>query len=320
MSFVFRIFAFNMSTNYLIHRKYILLCFSLFAVVSHAQISWNSAYQQYFNQYKDLAIEQMKKFHIPASITLAQGVFESGAGMSELARKGNNHFGIKCHNTWRGPSMSYDDDSRGECFRAYGSAYESYEDHSRFLVQGQRYQGLFRLRVTDYKGWARGLKAAGYATNPRYADKLIDIIQLYKLYQYDTAKSYDHFFARHSRDNAGGGLLHPIYQFNENYYVKVRQGDTFKSLAKEIGISERKLAKYNERDRRDALEVGEIIYLKKKRTKAPKSYRGRLHYVRDGQSMYTIAQLYGIRLKSLYKLNHLSPDYQIKVGDGLRVR
>lgn len=320
MSFVFSIFAFNMAMNFFLRRKYLMLCFSLLPFVSHAQLRWNSAYQQYFNQYKDLAIEQMKRFHIPASITLAQGVFESGAGMSELARKGNNHFGIKCHNTWRGPTMSYDDDSRGECFRAYKSAYESYEDHSRFLVQGQRYQGLFKLRMTDYKSWARGLKAAGYATNPRYADKLIDIIQLYKLYQYDTAKSYDHFYARHSRDNVAGGIVHPIYEFNDNYYIKVRQGDTFASLAKEIGISARKLAKYNERDRRDALETGEIIYLKKKRTKAPKSYKGRLHYVRAGQSMYTIAQLYGIRLKNLYKLNHLSPDYQIKVGDGLRVR
>ena len=309
-----------MCTNLFFKRKYLTLCLLLLTLAGHAQLRWNSAYQQYIDQYKDLAIEQMKRFRIPASITLAQGVFESGAGMSELARKGNNHFGIKCHNTWRGPSMSYDDDAKGECFRAYKNAYESYEDHSRFLLQGQRYQGLFRLKATDYKGWARGLKAAGYATNPRYADKLIDIIQLYKLYQYDTAKSYDHFYARHSRDRAADGKLHPIYEFNDNYYVKVRQGDTFQTLAKEIGISARKLAKYNERDRRDALEVGEIIYLKKKRTKAPKSYKGRLHYVRAGQSMYTIAQLYGIRLKSLYKLNRLSPDYQIRVGDSLRLR
>ena len=287
---------------------------------ANAQMRWNSAYQQYINQYKDLAIEQMKRYHIPASITLAQGVFESRAGLSDLARKGNNHFGIKCHNTWRGGTMYYDDDARGECFRVYKNAYDSYEDHSRFLVQGQRYQGLFRLKTTDYKGWARGLKSAGYATNPKYADRLIDIIQLYKLYQYDTAKSYDHFYARHSRDHVSGGVLHPIYEFNDNYYVKARSGDTFKSLADETGISARRLAKYNERDRRDLLEEGEIIYLKKKKTKAPKSYKGRLHYVRSGQAMYTISQLYGIQLKSLYKLNRLSPDYQIRVGDALRVR
>lgn len=301
-------------------REYIALCLLLLSATGHAQMRWNSAYQQYIDQYKDLAIEQMKRFRIPASITLAQGVFESGAGQSDLARKANNHFGIKCHSNWRGPSMSYDDDARGECFRVYKNAYESYEDHSRFLSQGQRYQGLFRLSQTDYKSWARGLKSAGYATNPKYADKLIDIIQLYKLYRYDTAKSYDHFYARHSRDHVQNGQLHPIYEFNENYYIKVRQGDTFATLAKEIGISARRLAKYNERDRRDPLEVGEIIYLKKKRSKAPKSYKGRLHYVRAGQSMYTISQLYGIRLKSLYKLNRLSTDYQIRVGDSLRVR
>ena len=145
-----------------------------------AQIRWNSAYQTYIDQYKDIAIEQMLKYHIPASITLAQGVFESGAGRSELTRKGNNHFGIKCHG-WTGRTTYHDDDAKGECFRAYNNAYESYEDHSKFLVSGQRYRNLFKLSVTDYKGWARGLKAAGYATNPRYADKLIDIIQLYKL-------------------------------------------------------------------------------------------------------------------------------------------
>ena len=284
-----------------------------------AQMKWNSAYQQYIDQYKDIAIEQMLKYHIPASITLAQGVFESGAGRSELTRKGNNHFGIKCHG-WTGRTTYHDDDAKGECFRAYNNAYESYEDHSRFLVSGQRYKKLFSLRQTDYKGWARGLKAAGYATNPRYADKLIEIIQLYKLDRYDHAKTYDKFSARHSRDHASNNLLHAIHTFNGNYYIEVRKGDTFRSLSDELGISYRKLAKYNERDKRDALVPGEIIYLQKKAKRAPKSYKGRLHYVRAGESMYSIAQLYNIRLKYLYKMNHLSPDYQIKVGDALRLR
>ncbi len=292
----------------------------LLAACASAQSRWNSAYQQYIDQYKDLAIEQMKRYGIPASITLAQGVLESGAGRSELARKGNNHFGIKCH-TWGGATVYFDDDATSECFRAYPNVHDSYEDHSLFLAKGSRYRGLFKLSVTDYKGWARGLKAAGYATNPKYADRLIDIIQLYKLYRYDTAKTYDHFYARRSRDQkVGGAALHPIYEFNENYYVKARKGDTFASIAAETGISRRKLAKYNERDKDDTLAEGDIIYLKKKRKNAPKSYKGRLHYVRKGQSMYSISQLYGIRLKSLYKLNKLSPDYQIKVGDGLRLR
>lgn len=292
----------------------------LFAAAVSAQSRRNSAYQQYIDQYKDLAIEQMKRYKVPASITLAQGLLESGAGLSELARKGNNHFGIKCH-TWSGPAVYFDDDAANECFRSYSSVRDSYEDHSRFLASGRRYRSLFSLSPTDYKGWARGLKAAGYATNPKYADRLISIIQLYGLDQYDKAKSYDRFYAKHSSDRpVGGAALHLIYKFNENYYVKARQGDTFASIAAETGISRRRLAKYNERDKNDILAEGDIVYLKKKRRKAPKEYKGRLHYVRQGQSMYTISQLYGIRLKYLYKLNRLTPDYQIKVGDSLRVR
>lgn len=300
-------------------RLFLIMSLLLCVLGMAAQAKWNQSYQQYFDQYKDLAIEQMLKYRIPASITLAQGVFESGAGRSELARKGNNHFGIKCHG-WRGRKVYYDDDAENECFRAYKNVYESYEDHSKFLANGRRYRHLFSLRITDYKGWARGLKAAGYATNPKYADRLIDIIKLYKLYKYDTAKSYDKFFARHAKDNAVNGMLHPIYAFNKNYYIKAKQGDTFKALSKELGISARSLAKYNERNRNDVLSEGDIVYLKKKQSKAPKEYEGRLHYIRAGESMYSIAQLYGMKLKSLYKINRLSPDYQIKVGDGLLLR
>ena len=300
--------------------KKFFVTISLFLSLSaSAQVRWNQVYQQYFDQYKDIAIEQMLRYHIPASITLAQGVFESGAGKSELARRANNHFGIKCHN-WDGRRSYHDDDESNECFRAYDSAYESYEYHSKFLVNGKRYSSLFDLKVTDYKGWARGLKAAGYATNPIYADKLIEIIQLYKLYEYDKATSYDKFMTDRTKDHQIDGALHIIKPYNKNYYLIARQGDTFKSIAEEVGISYRKIAKYNERDKRDQLEEGEIIWLKKKQKKAPKDYKGRLHYVRNGESMYSIAQKYGIRLKNLYKMNHLSPDYQIKVGDGLRLR
>ena len=284
-------------------------------------MKWNQRYQQYIDQYKDIAIEQMQRWKIPASITLAQGIFESGAGQSELAVKGNNHFGIKCHG-WTGRTLYHNDDQQGECFRAYPSAFDSYEDHSRFLANGQRYRSLFSLKTTDYKGWARGLKAAGYATNPQYADRLIELIQLYRLYQYDTATTYDHFMADHAKDRPAvvGQQLHPIKIYNKNYYLYARRGDTFKSIGEEIGISYRKIAKYNERDKKDALQEGEIIWLKKKQTKAPKEYKGRLHYVRQGESMYSIAQTYGIRLKSLYKLNRLSPDYDLRIGDALRLR
>ena len=301
-------------------RKFVFLVLIACSLCMQAQISWNKSYQQYINQYKDIAIEQMQKWKIPASITLAQGLLESGAGKSELTTKGNNHFGIKCHG-WTGRAVYHDDDRSNECFRAYSTAYESFEDHSRFLSTGQRYQGLFRLKTTDYKGWARGLKAAGYATNPQYANKLIDIIQLYKLYEFDKAKSYDKYMVHHTKDyTIDGQPLHPIKIYNKNYYMIARRGDTFERIGREINISYRKIAKYNERDKHDTLEEGEIIWLKKKQTKAPKSEKGRLHYVKEGESMYSISQKYGIRLKSLYKMNHLKPDYRIKVGDALRLR
>ena len=286
-------------------------------ITSEAQ---TKQYQRYIEQYRDIAIEQMLKWKVPASITLAQGLLESAAGQSSLATQGNNHFGIKCHG-WSGRTIYRDDDLKNECFRAYGSAYESFEDHSKFLATGQRYRSLFQLKITDYKGWARGLKAAGYATNPRYAQSLIDIIENYNLSQYDNAKGYDKFMVERSHDaRVNGQPLHPIYIYNKNYYLYARQGDTFRSLADEIGISYRKLARYNERDKRDALEPGEIIWLKKKQKKAPKEYKKIPHVVQAGESMYTIAQKYGIRLESLYKLNRLTPDYSIRVGDQLRLR
>ena len=219
-----------------------------------AQMKWNSQYQQYFDQYKDLAIQQMQRYRIPASITLAQGALESGAGRSELATKGNNHFGIKCHG-WTGKAVYHDDDAANECFRAYKNAYESYEDHSKFLTTSPRYRSLFLLKQTDYKGWAYGLKACGYATNPRYAVLLIEIIQLYKLHEYDEGKSV----------SSGQTASYQIYEFNQNYYVLAKAGDTFRKIGEEMGVSYKKLAKYNEIDRDTRLEVGDFVWLQKKR-------------------------------------------------------
>ena len=301
-------------------RKGLLSLFLLMAVSASAQMTWNARYQQYIDQYKDMAIEQMHRWKVPASITLAQGLFESGAGQSDLARRSNNHFGIKCHG-WKGRTTYKDDDARNECFRAYDSAFDSFEDHSRFLSSGQRYRGLFKLKITDYKGWARGLKSAGYATNPQYANRLIELIQLYKLYKYDTAKDYDKFMVEQAKNNSVNSVpLHPIKAYNKNYFVYARRGDTFRSLGRELDISYKKLAKYNERDYDDRLAENEIIWLKKKQKRAPANYKDHRHYVRAGESMYSIAQKYGIRLKSLYQMNHLSPDYDIRVGDGLKLR
>ena len=305
-------------------RKYIfaLILFCCTFSDAYSQLKWNQRYQTYINQYRDLAIEQMLKYKIPASITLAQGLLESGAGYSELATKGNNHFGIKCHG-WTGRKSYHDDDELQECFRAYDNVYESYEDHSLLLTTQPRYSTLFSMGITNYKGWAHGLKKCGYATNPAYAQKLIGIIELYKLQQYDKATKFDHFMEKRSyKDSrtAKGGIEHPIHLYNKNYYIIVKKGDTFRSIGKELGLSYRKIAKYNERNKHDKLVEGEMIYLKKKQKKADKVYKNRPHVVKAGDSMYSIAQYYGIRLKSLYKKNGLSPNYQIKVGDKLRVR
>ena len=272
----------------------------------------NKRYQDYVNQYKDIAIHEMKRYNIPASITLAQGILESGAGSSELCRKGNNHFGIKCHG-WTGRSVYHDDDETQECFRAYDSAKESFEDHSKFLATSARYKRLFQLSRTDYKSWAYGLKECGYATNPQYAQKLIQLIELYQLHQYDSPHSKHHHQATESADQ------HIIRIYNKNLYVVARKGDTFKSIASEVGLSSRKIAKYNERNRNDRLVEGDIVYLKKKQKRADKAFKNKFHIVQSGESMYSIAQKYGIRLKSLYKKNGLNPDHQIKVGDRLKV-
>ena len=279
----------------------------------------NSAYEDYINRYKDIAIEQMMKHHIPASITLAQGLLESGAGKSLLTVSSNNHFGIKCHNEWTGRRFYKDDDIKDDCFRVYDNARESFEDHSKFLLR-PRYQSLFSLKITDYKGWARGLKACGYATNPQYADKLIGLIELYGLNEYDYAKKYDKFIASHSGANTSGHYAnHRIYYRNKNYYLIANGGETFETLAKEVGVSYRKLAKYNERDKKDVLSKGDVIYMEKKRSKAEKMYKNQPHVVKANESLYDIAQLYGIRLKYLYKKNGLPLDYVPRPGDRLRV-
>ena len=292
--------------------------------MAFAQVKWNATYQAYIDQYKDIAIEEMMAYHIPASITLAQGLLESGAGTSYLSRCGNNHFGIKC-NGWTGRTIRHDDDKKQEKFRAYDSARESYEDHSKFLAFRERYKRLFALNPTDYVGWANGLKECGYATNPKYAQRLISLIETYKLYQYDTMTlaTTETKPASVTTENTASKRVsyqvHKITAYNQNYYVYARKGDSFESIGKEVGVSAAALAKYNEREPGEALNEGDVIYLRKKQKKADRRYKNTLHEVRAGESMYTIAQKYGMRLANLYKINHLEPTYSIKVGDQLKV-
>ena len=291
------------------------------SAAAQGQAAWNKKYQDYIDRYRDLAIEQMLKHGVPASITIAQGILESAAGTSELAVRGNNHFGIKCHG-WGGRTMRRHDDAPNECFRAYDSVLGSFEDHSGFLSGQPRYSRLFKLDRRDYRGWARGLKECGYATNPAYASKLIGLIELYKLHELDRATTYDKFMARHSATDkpaSPGAGLHLIHRYNDNYYVYARSGDTFAAIASETGFKARKIAAYNELPENHRLSPGDIVYLKKKRKKAPRQCKGRPHIVKEGESMHSIAQFYGMQLKHLYRKNRLAPGHAARVGEQLKV-
>ncbi len=275
----------------------------------------------------------MKEYGIPASITLAQGILESGSGNSKLARKANNHFGIKCHKDWNGKTFYMDDDEEHECFRKYSKAEDSYRDHSLFLTQRGRYSFLFDYDVKDYKKWAHGLKKAGYATNPKYPQLLIGLIERYNLSQYDSGKAGKRkkkkdtelettesvfaaeIFAHEVGTSPSGRKL---YINNGRKLIKAREGDTYYDIASEFDMYAWQLFSYNDTPKKHPLKPGEPVYLEKKRKKAEKKFE--THVVRQGESMRTISQIYGIRLKRLYKMNNLPEGVQVPVGTKLKVR
>ena len=301
--------------------RFILFFLTFFTVSALLAQSGQSVQWRYVENYKDMAIDQMQRYRIPASITLAQGLCESGAGQSRLAREAHNHFGIKVGSNWTGPYIVMADDRPDDRFRKYKTDDESYEDHSRFLRNNQRYRSLFDLKVTDYKGWANGLKRCGYATNPRYAQMLIDVIERYNLQQFDSYSGRRHHGSTASSASESDFYSrHIVYRINKTYMIIAMSGDTWESVARETGVSVRKLRKYNERPKDSPLQIGDRVYLEKKRTKADKSLKGQAHVVQAGESMYDIAQYYAIRLKNLYKLNALSPDYVPHPGDYIWLR
>ena len=282
-------------------------------VSSFATAQKNAAYQQYIDKYKDAAIEQMRRYKIPASITLAQALLESGAGSSYLATHANNHFGIKVSSDWSGPHVKQDDDRKNEKFRKYKNVADSYEDHSKFLLK-DRYKRLFDLDPMDYKAWARGLKACGYATSPTYANRLITIIETYELDDYDE----DRVGLR--KPVIETPTRHAIAMVNGIPCVQMRNGDTWDALAKEVKIAKKKLLKFNEVDEDFTPPVGMNIFLNKKAKKADAQYKDTWHKVKSEESMYTIAQFYGIQLNALYKINFKDDDYIPATGDLLKVR
>jgi LysM repeat protein len=276
--------------------------------------------QEYIEQYKDIAIKEMKRTGVPASITLAQGALESGDGNSRLAQKANNHFGIKCHD-WKGKKIRHDDDENNECFRKYKSAYDSYRDHSNFLTSKQRYASLFELEPTDYKGWAEGLKKAGYATSKNYDKALIRIIEENELYAYDQGveilKKPDigEALVATAVDIAGS---RKIFENNRINYIIAKAGDTYASITSDLELLPWELRKYNELDEGAKIDSGQILYIQPKRKKAEAGKN--THIVREGETMYDISQLYGIKLAELYKKNLMEQGTEPEVSQTLQLR
>jgi LysM repeat protein len=259
--------------------------------------------EAYIQKYSSIAQEQMRKYGIPSSITLAQGILESGSGKSKLAIEANNHFGVKCHDTWNGATMHLDDDAPNECFRKYKSVEQSFEDHSVFLKK-PRYEELFTLEITDYKGWAQGLKKCGYATSSTYAKNLIDLIEKYELTQFDTEQ----------KPNEHSAIVH--ISNNRIKYVSAKKKETLKELSQRTGVSERLLAKYNDIEDRHVFQEKEIAYLQPKRFKGSvKEYK-----VKRGENIRDISQQYGIRIHSIERKNKLERGAELKTGVVLRLR
>ena len=328
----------------------------LIALASFASEDKKLTRSEYIDTWKDEAVYQMATFQIPASITLAQGILESGDGNSELARKANNHFGIKCHSTWTGKKVYHDDDKKGECFRHYKNARESYDDHSDFLLK-KRYASLFELKITDYKGWAKGLKKCGYATSSKYANLLIRIIEENDLTRFDkvgtkmikngdvpkrkgndrfedeseeviadnTSKEKPSRKERKQRNNPNNSTLDDVsinkgravsVSKNKIKYVFAKAGDTFESIASELEIMPWQLWKYNDLDKNSVLQEGQKLYIQPKRRSAKTDW----HIAEAGDTMETISQKYGVKLKSLYKKNRMEMGEQPTVGQKISLK
>jgi LysM repeat protein len=301
----------------MLHFRYIIILLlslstGVFSQPSEKKLTPND----YISRYKEDAIKEMYHYGIPASITLAQGMLESGNGNSALSVYANNHFGIKCHKDWTGPSYILDDDEKNECFRKYQDVLDSYSDHSQFLRNRDRYAFLFELPKTDYKGWARGLKEAGYATHPKYAEQLIDLIEQYKLYELDKDVVLT---MRNVKEKAPQVKLNlrQVLKFNHTKFIIAKPGDSFYKIASDFDLELSDLFKYNDFAKGETIVVYEKVYVEAKRRKALEPY----HVVTKGETMESISQLHGIKLSSLYKKNRIKPlNGEPKVGTVLYLR
>lgn len=313
--------------------SFILIIFTVLNISAQT----NQVRKDYIDKYKTTAVKKMLEHGIPASITLAQGILESGSGKSDLASVANNHFGIKCHKGWTGDTYIMDDDKKNECFRKYKTASESFEDHSLFLTTRGRYAFLFEYKVTDYKKWAHGLKKAGYATNPRYAHLLIKVIEDNELNQYDKIKSLKELGVSEEKPIeikpsieetpvvAASTDFKPvsvsenqrlIYENEGVKYILALQGDSFESIAAEFQIYTWQVRKYNDAQKKTKLKSGDFIYLEKKNSKARLKY----HIVQRGESLRDICQKYAVRMKKIKKLNGIKKDGPLRDGERLKLQ
>lgn len=278
-------------------RLFALLILSLLSSAVFAQ-NTNQRYSDYIERWAPEAMRQQELHNIPASITLAQGLLESGAGTSRLATEGNNHFGIKCHRDWEGETMLRDDDRPDECFRVYVSPEESYTDHSLFLLR-KRYQSLFSLPIEDYEGWAHGLKKCGYATDPNYAYRLISIIERYALYNYDKGIDYhpteDALFIIQHLQNT-----HPIRITRELHYVIANPGEKYSDIADEFGMNLDDLLEYNDMEHDSEITPWQEVFLQEKHDRLPKNVNHIV--VSEGETLHALSQRLATKLKTLKRV------------------
>ena len=324
-------------------RRIALLLPLVMMVALSAHAKERQTREEYVERYKAIAIAHMERYGIPASITMAQGILESDSGNSHLSISSNNHFGIKCKKHWTGDRVYHDDDAKGECFRAYPSVEASYQDHADFLDQSPRYDSLFAYPADDYRSWARGLKACGYATAPDYAERLVKIIESMKLYLLDKengnkiysasknaiinteswwesniATSDEQINPNAFRVTVNSHKGYGVYRTNHTFYVVAKAGDTFDSVGEAFDISAKMLRKFNDVPSDGKLSKGDIVYIERKK----KHWLGNVmqHKVLRDENLYSLSQSYGIRLKSLAKLNRLKPTEDVKKGEIIRLK
>lgn len=327
-------------------RLFTLLVLALVSGSMFAQI--DNVTVEYINKYKDIAMQEMRDYKIPASITLAQGILESNSGRSELAVNARNHFGIKCHKEWDGATYLYDDDAKNECFRVYANPEESFRDHSIFLTTRDRYSLLFDLNIKDYEGWAKGLKAAGYATDKNYPTRLIDLINRYQLFKYDelalgeivadsdvaytkpdtqqnnNVETYTlpaNYVLQPNASNPIGATKsgRPIYENNGVKFIYAKEGDNTQSLAKELNVFQYQLNVYNCRDKRalDTYKEGDFVYIEKLK----KESNARVaHTVVAGETLRDVALRYAVTIDRIKKYNHMGSDERLRPGRVLLLR